>query len=231
VHLAAVRLAAGSGDPAAIALEERRFAFERASVRVFVEPEADKLDLNAAGPGDLSRLAMARGVPADEAEALSDRLLDYRDGDDLVRLNGAENRAYREAGRVFGTREAPFERVEEAAGTLGLGAELFSQLRPFLTVHSGRAGAIVPSVAGGSSRVGGARRNWSGTAPPSVVQSGAGMAIGAPAFRVEAIGESGGAVRRVDSVIRLTGDERVFVALTWQTGAPLGGASGADNGR
>jgi DNA uptake protein ComE-like DNA-binding protein len=67
---------------------------------------------NAASPASLARFFDALGVPADAGAALADVLLDFRDGDDLVRLNGAESAEYRRLG-LPPPRNGPFASPSE----------------------------------------------------------------------------------------------------------------------
>ncbi len=62
-------------------------------IAVALQDELGKIDLNTA-PDELMRaLFVSAGLDDDAASALADAVADYRDEDDLVRLNGAEARA------------------------------------------------------------------------------------------------------------------------------------------
>ena len=61
------------------------------------------------------------------------------------RPKGAEEAEYRAAGRAS-HKNAPFAAVEELNQVLGIDAELFEEMTPFVTAHSGKEG-IDPVVA------------------------------------------------------------------------------------
>lgn len=116
------------------------------SVRVSVQDEGGKIDLNRARDGLLEGLFLANGVSEEEAAALVDAIADWRDPNDLRRLNGAEDSDYRRAGLSYGAKDRRFERVGELRRVLGMSAELYRRVGPALTVHSGSPG-IDPAVA------------------------------------------------------------------------------------
>lgn len=64
-----------------------------------IQDEAGLLLLNFFSRRSLSHLLGQLGVPFPEQAPLLDTLLDYQDANDLVRLNGAEHKQYRQAGR------------------------------------------------------------------------------------------------------------------------------------
>jgi general secretion pathway protein K len=108
--------------------------------------EGGKIDLNFAGERLLGALLRGLGVDGARTEALVDTILDFRDGDNVKRAKGAEDAEYRAAGRPQGPKNAPFAAVEELNQVLGLDAELYARLSPFVTAHSGKDG-IDPTVA------------------------------------------------------------------------------------
>lgn len=109
-------------------------------VRLELRDEAGRVNLNMAKDSVLTTVFMTAGLSDDEAAKLTDAVADWRDSDELRRLNGAEAEDYRQAGREFGPRNRPFEAVEELRAVLGMNAELYQRLAPWLTVYSGQAG-------------------------------------------------------------------------------------------
>ena len=83
------------------------------------------------------RPLLVLGVAEDEAAALADRILDWRDPDDLAGLNGAEDPDYAAAGLPYGAKDGPFSSVEELRQVLGVTPDLYARLAPELTVDSG----------------------------------------------------------------------------------------------
>lgn len=114
--------------------------FGGAQVRVNVRDESGKVDLNASDRTLLSGLLAGTGMPRPQAERLAGAIIDWRDADTLVQVGGgAEDGDYRAAGLPYGAKDAPFESVEELRQVLGITAEAFDALSPYLTVHTGRA--------------------------------------------------------------------------------------------
>lgn len=109
-------------------------------VRLELRDEAGKVNLNLVKEPMLISLFTAIGLSSSEAARLTDAVADWRDSDELRRLNGAEAEDYRLAGREFGPRNRPFEAVEELRAVLGMTPDLYQHVAPWLTVHSGQAG-------------------------------------------------------------------------------------------
>lgn len=116
--------------------QEYPWSFDSASVKVVIRDEAAKVDLNTAPAVLLAGLFRAVGLAIEDAEALGDAVIDWRDPDDLRSLHGAERREYAESGRSYGPANAPFDSVEELRLVLGMNEDLFRSIRAFLTVHS-----------------------------------------------------------------------------------------------
>lgn len=107
-------------------------------IRIRVENEFGKLDLNFCAPSLLKRLITGLGVQSDAADHLVDSIEDFRDRDDLRRPNGAEAADYAAAGLPYGPKNGPFDSVEELKQVLGMTPALYARLSPYLTVFSGR---------------------------------------------------------------------------------------------
>ncbi|MCB1620764.1 MAG: general secretion pathway protein GspK [Thiothrix sp.] len=94
------------------------------------------IDINRTSRELLQKVLEQAGVVDQEAQTLLDRIEDFRDGDDLKRLNGAEDRDYQSEGLAFGAKDAPFERIEELQQVLGMTPALYERLARFLSVSS-----------------------------------------------------------------------------------------------
>lgn len=132
------------------------WAFGGGEVRISIQDEGGKIDLNGA-PDELLRglfLAAAwtgpdgeiLGLDPSEADALVDAIRDFADADDLKRLNGAEDRDYEAAGLPWGAKDAAFTAVEELQQVLGVTAPLYRAVAPALTVHTGSQGIDAKSA-------------------------------------------------------------------------------------
>ncbi len=115
-------------------------------VEVSATDERGKLDINAAGELTLSNLFIGHGMQPDDAEILAAAVLDWRDGDELERVNGAEEDAYFAAGLEIGPANRPFMMTEELLQVIGMPFELYRRLEPGITVFS-RAAEPDPAFA------------------------------------------------------------------------------------
>jgi general secretion pathway protein K len=115
------------------------FALGEGEIRVAIQDEGGKIDLNAAPDVLLRRLFQLAGLDDEASAALAAAVADWRDEDDLRRPGGAENQDYRGAGLDHGPKNRDFEAIEELQQVLGVSRALYQGLAPALTVHSGRA--------------------------------------------------------------------------------------------
>ncbi len=110
-----------------------------------VQDEAGKIDLNYGDERLLRRLIAATGVSDSEAGAIVDRIVDFRDSDELRRPSGAEVADYRAAGLDYGPANREFLSIDELEQVLHMPVELVAAIRPFVTVRSHLTG-IDPEV-------------------------------------------------------------------------------------
>lgn len=119
-------------------------------LRVSIQDESGKIDLNTASEGLLIGLFRSVGVTPESSAALADSVQDWRDADKLRRLNGAEEAEYVAAGKGFAPSNAPFETVDELQRVVGITPQVFRLLEPALTVYSKQPGintAVAPRSA------------------------------------------------------------------------------------
>ncbi|WP_341502594.1 hypothetical protein [Gallaecimonas sp. GXIMD4217] len=107
------------------------------AMRLALQDERGKIDINAATPELLTGLFLAAELDEDSLP-LVDAILDWRDEDDLVRLHGAEDADYEAAGLDHGAKDAPFESLDELELVLGMTPKVIAAIRPALTVYSRR---------------------------------------------------------------------------------------------
>jgi len=119
--------------------------FGAAEVEIRITDESGKIDLNSADAQLLSNLFISRGMDETEAWHLADAIEDWRDEDELPRLYGAELAEYESAGYPYGPADQPFGSVDELQQVIGMTWDLYRELEPMLTVHSG--GRINPAFA------------------------------------------------------------------------------------
>lgn len=107
-----------------------------------VDDESKKMNINTA-PDALIRdriLKLLSGGLYDEADGLADAILDWRDADDLVRINGAEENFYVTAGLTYKPANGPFKVLTELLLVKGVTPKLFWG-DPFADISTGAEGA------------------------------------------------------------------------------------------
>jgi general secretion pathway protein K len=114
-----------------------------AKISVVIQDVAGKIDLNVGNDLLLKGLFKNAGLDDAHSAALVDAVADWRDADDLRRLNGAEAAEYAAAGLKYKPANAPFETVDELKRVLGMTPELFVKLENSLTVESKNSGINV----------------------------------------------------------------------------------------
>ena len=124
----------------------QHFAYDGAKMTITVQDEAGRIDLNAADQSMISRLLQSAGLDLDAANALTDKILDWRSTSDLVRLHGATDQEYASRGYPWRPRHGPFQSVDELKLVMDMTPSLFARIRPAITVNSKRP-AIDLSVA------------------------------------------------------------------------------------
>lgn len=124
------------------------FTFDGARMRIEVQDASGRFDLNAADASTLTHLLQSAGLSLDAAQALSDKIQDWRSASssDFSRLHGATDADYVAGGYRWHPRHGPFQSVDELKLVMGVTPALFARLRPALTVYTKRP-AINPQVA------------------------------------------------------------------------------------
>ncbi len=120
--------------------------FAGGTALISIQDEAGKVDLNLAPDELIKGLFVSLGTEEKQAATLVDAIADFRDEDDLTRLNGAEDDDYRAAGLAWEAKDAPFEAVAELRQVIGMTRELYDRVAPYLTVYSWQ-GRIDPATA------------------------------------------------------------------------------------
>ncbi len=203
-----------------------------ASVNIEIQDERGKVDLNTAQGQLIRGVFLGAGLPFDQADRLSDAILDWRDADDLRHPHGAEAGDYRREGYGHGPRNADFETVDELKQVLGMTPEIYERVRPAFTVYSGApdinpqaAPALVlralPGIEPEMLRgyLDARRQNQAEGLPPPPFPLGNSPYVSdqvGPAYRLKARARVGGqAEARVSAIVireAATGDERMRIA-------------------
>ena len=123
----------GDGTPYQVALPGGQ-------VEVVLFDEGGKVDLNAASDLTLRTLLGKLIGNDDQAAALADKILDWRDNDDLTRIHGAEAKDYQAENKGYVPQNKNFQALEELQMVLGMTPALYKKLEPLLTIYSGQDG-------------------------------------------------------------------------------------------
>jgi general secretion pathway protein K len=107
-----------------------------ATIRVRLFSEVGKIDINKANQSVLQSLMTFAPVNTDQQNKLANAILDWRDADDLVHIDGAEKEEYQQAGLNYQPTNKPFESTEELQLILGMNKSVLSWLEPLVTVYS-----------------------------------------------------------------------------------------------
>ncbi len=103
----------------------RERSFGGGIYRVRMVDEGGKVNLNRAGEETLQRIFTNLGVEELRRTILVDSILDWRDDDDLHRLNGAESDYYLSLAPSYTAKNGRFDTVEELLWVRGVTFELF----------------------------------------------------------------------------------------------------------
>ncbi|MBI5674268.1 MAG: general secretion pathway protein GspK [Nitrospirae bacterium] len=109
---------------------------------VSITDESGKVDINSAPEVILRGLFTGLGLKAEDADIAVDSILDWKDADDLHRLNGAENDYYMSLPNPYKAKNAGFETLEELIMVRGITLEILHGdgvkrgMIDFLTLHS-----------------------------------------------------------------------------------------------
>jgi len=104
--------------------------------KVRLTDESGKINLNKATKDILVNiLEIFAETSSGEAEELSDSILDWRDEDDDVRDNGAEDGYYSMHHPGYECKNADFELIEELLLVKNMTTEIFDKIKPRVTVY------------------------------------------------------------------------------------------------
>jgi general secretion pathway protein K len=124
-------------------------------VTLAVRDSSGLVDINAANPELLDTALRAAGVDEARRPPLVDAIQDWRDKDDLARLNGVEDDDYAAAGMPWSSRDSAFATIDELKYLPGMTQDGFERLAPLVTVHSGRGKSnldLAPPALAGAAR-------------------------------------------------------------------------------
>jgi general secretion pathway protein K len=126
---------------------ERKGDLGRGSFEYTISDEDGKLNINTASAEQLRYILLDSGVDVTEVDTIVDSILDWRDSNDLHRLNGAEEEYYQSLSEPYSCKDGPFDSIEELLLVKGMtpeifygykdeeGEEVYSGITQYLTVY------------------------------------------------------------------------------------------------
>jgi general secretion pathway protein K len=113
---------------------------EGARVHITILDEGGKIDINAAQEQTLRSLFKLASMNDDQAAELTDRILDWRDPDDLKRANGAEAEDYQSNKMQAPPQNRNFLILDELRSVLGVTPDLYRKMETWFTLYTGMNG-------------------------------------------------------------------------------------------
>ena len=101
--------------------------------------ETGKIDINSADQIGLQKLFAQLPIEPEQQTALVSAIMDWRDNDDLVNIDGAEKDEYEQAGKTYQPRNQPFQSLEELQMVLGMNESILKLIEPLITIYSHRS--------------------------------------------------------------------------------------------
>ena len=206
------------------------FAFAGATLSVRVEDQFGKIDINMADATLLKGLFSATAKVPDLADTLTDRVLDWRENDDLRRAR-AGNTNDAPTGPGYTPRRGSFQSVDELLLVPGITPQIFARIRPALTVYSQRPAvdvrvasreALLALPTMDENKVSDilARRDRDSATtgnrlPPGIIDPA--IPLGGRAFAIKVAVQNQRGAANLDTIVRLTTDlRRPYWILSWQ---------------
>ncbi len=110
--------------------------YHDARIRVRLISEHGKIDINKANEALLVAMMKSTTVETSKQQEIVSAILDWRDEDELIHINGAEKQQYEEAGLSYSPANKDFQLIDELQMVLGMDSDIYQQLKPLITVYS-----------------------------------------------------------------------------------------------
>ena len=99
--------------------------FDRGECEIRIMSEAGKININTISEMSLRKLIGNLGLEVEKRDVVVDSILDWRDPDDFVRINGAENDYYQSLKEPYRCKNANLDSIEELLLVRGVTPDLF----------------------------------------------------------------------------------------------------------
>lgn len=111
-------------------------------VDIEVKPENMKTDLNTANPDQLRRSFINAGLSGESANILSDRVIDWRDKNNVRERYGMEDADYFASGKDYGAKDGRFEDLSELLLLADIDPVVFRRISNYFTTYAKNAGKL-----------------------------------------------------------------------------------------
>lgn len=119
-----------NADIPAVSFADGRF-------KLWINDERGKINLNEADQDLLTMMVNGFDIPDQQRFTIVSSILDWRDNDDFIHSNGAENDYYQSLADPYKCRNGPFRTTNELLLVKGVTKELWDKgLKDMVTVHS-----------------------------------------------------------------------------------------------
>jgi general secretion pathway protein K len=216
------------------------WTFQGQTLQVSMLDESGKIDINIGNEALMRGLFRSQGTTDEEATALMEAVLDWRDADTIKRPHGAEEAEYAAAGLSYKPANATFQSIEELRLVMGMTPALYQRLAPLITIYSRQAGInsqiasreVLRAIPGVTEmqideflkqrELARSNKQPIPVFTPAALYPSFGN--GVMNVRVEASGEDGTTFVREAVVLRLPFPKRSYTFLRWQEGSPSNSA-------
>ena len=103
----------------------REHSLGAGAFRVRLVDEGGKININRVNEETLRRIFTNLGIEGAHRDALVDAIMDWRDDDELQRVNGAENDYYASLSPAYTVKNGPLDSVDDLLWIKGMTRELF----------------------------------------------------------------------------------------------------------
>jgi len=213
--------------------------FADGRLRILIQDEAGKVDLNTATPELLTGLFIFGGAQDSDAQELAKRVVDFRSPKRAAPGTPeavASTQPYDDENLPYGPKKGAFMSVTELLQIPGISEQMFLNVRRYVTVHSGLTGidpdvaapellaALPPLTAEAKSRLDAARaRIRQGAFVAALGNSDPYFAISSRnVFTITCAADMGGkAVYIQNATIALRNGDKPYDVLEWWTGGRI----------
>lgn len=116
-------------DGEEVMVMERKGELETGSFTYTIADEEGKININTASQAQIRAILIESGVETEEVDTITDSIMDWRDGNDLHMLNGAEEDYYQSLDTPYSSKDGFFYVIEELLLVKGMSPEILYGLK------------------------------------------------------------------------------------------------------